>query len=110
MNRAVKKAKDVLLDENLELTHSDKALIAAYILTVTKESSEFASRTVNDFLEGVGLDRVPNITAAITALETQNLFETIEKSGESQQSQKRHRLTAAGYSKASLLLALRDAA
>lgn len=106
----IRKAKGLLLDESLGMTYADQSLIGGYLLTLNKASKEFTSRNVNDYLESLGVTRIANITAALSALESQGFLSTVDKGGESPQGQKRHLFTAEGYERAGLLLSLRDAA
>ena len=59
-------------------------------LTDRRQVSSFTGNTVS----------IGNITAALSSLETQGLLDVTDRGGDSPQSQKRHKLTAAGYSKA----------
>lgn len=84
----------------------DKALTLAYWFQVCKAAGTFGSRVVNDELKAIG-HGVSNITRAIDGLCEQRpaLAMQLEKSGKSQQSQKKFKLTHEGIKRVELLLA-----
>jgi hypothetical protein len=106
----IEDAKELLNDPVVGLSQADKALIAGFIYSLDSKTEDFPSRAINELLETMGLQKITNITSALNSLETQRLVETTEKAGDVAQSQKRHKLTAQGQRRATLLLKMRKSA
>lgn len=103
-------AKQLLSDSVVGLSQADKALIAGFVYTEDTGSEDFPSRALNELLDKMGLQKIANITAALSSLESQKLLEITEKSGDAAQAHKRHRLTAQGQRRATLLLRMKQSA
>jgi hypothetical protein len=86
-----------LFDAARPETHAHLALVAGYWLQVCKGAEDFNGFSANAELKHQG-HQVDNITAAITALKSQNpaLVIQLKKTGKSRQARKIYKVTAAG--------------
>jgi hypothetical protein len=78
-------------------TDQDRALVAAYWIQEVQKMNPFESRAVNNALKRLGYP-IANITRSLTELASvrpQLVFQ-VEKSGRTQQAQKKYRVTEAG--------------
>jgi hypothetical protein len=84
---------------------SDRALVAGYWYQFKDGQEDFASQTINTALKNLG-HGVSNITKALETLKAQTpaLVMQVRKSGSSQQSRKKYKLTAAGKKAVELLV------
>jgi hypothetical protein len=84
---------------------AEKALVLAYWFQVNQGATAFVSRQVNDELKHIG-HGVGNITRALDTLVDSKpaLVIQLEKSGKSQQSQKKFRITHEGLKRVQQLL------
>jgi hypothetical protein len=95
-----------LFDAVKPKTDTEKALVLAYWFQVCQGSASFTSRQVNDELKHIG-HGVGNITRALEGLtETKPaLVIQLEKSGKTQQAQKKFKVTHEGVKRVQQLIA-----
>jgi hypothetical protein len=95
-----------LFDAARPKTDTEKALVLAYWFQACQAQISFSSRQVNDELKHIGYG-VSNITRALDALSTTRpaLVIQIEKSGKTQQAQKKFKMTHEGIKRVQQLLA-----
>lgn len=95
-----------LFDAARPKTDTEKALVLAYWFQVCQSQPSFSSRQVNDELKHIGYG-VSNITRALDSLSAVKpaLVIQLEKSGKTQQAQKKFKVTHEGLKRVQLLLA-----